>query len=46
LRLRLKEYAAIVFQHEIDHLNGILFYDHIDKENPFKPIDNAIPVGQ
>lgn len=34
--LKLKEYAAIVLQHEIDHLNGILYYDHIDKENPFK----------
>lgn len=28
-------YEAIVLQHEIDHLNGILFYDHIDKKNPF-----------
>ena len=34
--LRLREELAIVFQHEIDHLNGILFYDHIDKNNPFK----------
>lgn len=34
LKLRLKGYPAIVFQHEIDHLNGIMFYDHIDKENP------------
>ena len=34
--LRLREELAIVFQHEIDHLNGILFYDHIDKKNPFK----------
>jgi peptide deformylase len=22
-------------QHEIDHLNGILYYDHINKEDPF-----------
>ena len=28
-------YEAIVLQHEIDHLNGVLFYDHIDKKNPF-----------
>ena len=34
--LRLREELAIVFQHEIDHLNGILFYDRIDKNNPFK----------
>lgn len=34
--LRLKGYAAIVAQHEIDHLNGIMFYDRINSENPFK----------
>jgi peptide deformylase len=27
---------AVAFQHEIDHLNGILFVDHIDKNDPFK----------
>ena len=25
---------AICLQHEIDHLSGILYYDHINKENP------------
>lgn len=34
--LKLKDYEAIVFQHEIDHLNGILYYDRIDKKDPFK----------
>ena len=32
---RLRDYVAIVVQHEIDHLNGVLFFDHINKENPF-----------
>lgn len=32
---RLRDYPAIVMQHEIDHLNGILFFDHINDENPF-----------
>ena len=41
LKLRLRDYAAIVFQHEIDHLNGIMFYDHINKENPFRIPENA-----
>ena len=36
IKLRLREALAIAFQHEIDHLNGILFIDHIDKNNPFK----------
>ena len=35
-------YEAIVLQHEIDHLNGILYYDHIDKKEPFKTKEDAI----
>lgn len=35
-------YEAIVLQHEIDHLNGILYYDHIDKKNPFNQKEDAI----
>lgn len=41
--LRLKGLKAIAFQHELDHLNGIMFYDHINKQDPFAPIPNAIP---
>ena len=36
IKVRAREELAIAFQHEIDHLNGILFYDHIDKKNPYK----------
>ena len=36
---RFREELSIVFQHELDHLNGILFYDHIDKKDPFKNAD-------
>ena len=36
VRIRAREELAIAFQHEIDHLNGILFIDHIDSKNPFK----------
>ena len=32
---RFKKFPAIVIQHELDHLNGILFYDHINKQTPF-----------
>ena len=35
-------YEAIVLQHEIDHLNGILYYDHIDKKQPFLQKEDAI----
>lgn len=34
-KIRLKNYEAIVVQHEIDHLNGVMFYDHINEKNPF-----------
>ncbi len=39
ISIRAREELAIAFQHEIDHLNGILFIDHIDKKNPFKDQD-------
>lgn len=39
IQVRAREELAIAFQHEIDHLNGILFYDKIDKKNPFKNQD-------
>jgi peptide deformylase len=46
VKLRLKGMLAIVFQHEIDHLNGIMFYDHINKEDPYRPIEGAIAVDR
>ncbi len=42
--IKLRGLPAIVFQHEIDHLNGIMFYDHIDKKEPLKVPENAIPI--
>lgn len=39
IRIRGREEVAIAFQHEMDHLDGILFFDHIDKNNPFKDKD-------
>ena len=35
IRIRAREELSIAFQHEIDHLNGILFYDRINKNKPF-----------
>ena len=40
---KFKDYGAIVVQHEIDHLNGIMFYDHINKDNPFK-LPDQVPI--
>lgn len=35
-KIRLTDYEAVVVQHEIDHLKGILFYDHIDDKAPWE----------
>ena len=40
IHVRAREELAICFQHELDHLNGILFTDHIDPKNPFKGQDS------
>ncbi len=37
-------FGSICVQHEIDHLKGVLFYDHIDKKNPFKEDPDAIKI--
>ena len=37
--IRVREELAVCFQHEIDHLNGILFVDRIDSKNPDKNKD-------
>ena len=36
---RVREEISVAFQHEIDHLDGIMFTDRIDKKNPFKNKD-------
>ena len=44
-RLRVKNYPAIVCQHEIDHLHGHLFYDHINLKDPFAMDPNTIIIS-
>ena len=44
INVRAREELAICFQHELDHLNGILFVDHIDKKNPYKDKDLYRPI--
>ena len=39
VRYRAREELAIAFQHEMDHLNGILFFDYIDPNEPFKNME-------
>jgi peptide deformylase len=42
--IKAEGYDAIVLQHEIDHLDGILFYDHIDPKNPEKEILGSVAI--
>ncbi len=37
---RFRGYPAIVIQHEIDHLNGVLFFDRINEEDPYHVDEN------
>ena len=43
-KARFKNYSAIVVQHEIDHLNGVLFYDHINLNDPWKVEENTLII--
>ena len=40
INVRAREEVAVAFQHELDHLNGMIFTDHIDPKNPFKDHEN------
>ena len=40
IEINAKGFPAIVLQHEYDHLNGMFYYDHIDKNNPNKKLLN------
>ena len=37
--LRLREDMAVAFQHEMDHLDGILFIDKINQKEPYENAD-------
>ena len=42
--IRASDYLAIVFQHELDHFKGILYYDHINSADPFKEEKGEIVI--
>lgn len=41
IEIKADGYLAIVLQHELDHFKGVLFYDYINKENPYYTPDNS-----
>lgn len=42
IKLRLRGMRAIVCQHELDHLDGVLFYDRINATNPLETYGEPI----
>lgn len=42
--LKLDDFESIAVQHEIDHLNGILYSDRINQDDPFEVRENAYTV--
>lgn len=44
ITIKAKNYLAIVLQHEIDHFSGTLFYDKIDKNDPWRGDPQAIVI--
>lgn len=43
-QLELDDFESIAVQHEIDHLNGILYADKINKNNPFEEKKGAYQI--
>jgi peptide deformylase len=44
VELKLKGLPGICFQHELDHLDGIMFYDRINEKQPFEPPSNSVSL--
>ncbi len=44
VRITKTGYEAIVFQHEMDHINAGLFYDRIDQKNPWQKQNNEVLI--
>lgn len=44
IEIKAEGYLAIVLQHELDHFKGILFYDHINKQDPFYKDPQALII--
>ncbi|MCT4781863.1 MULTISPECIES: peptide deformylase [Exiguobacterium] len=42
IKLRLRGMRAIVCQHELDHLDGVMFYDRINPTNPLETYGEPI----
>ena len=44
IKKKFRGYEAIVLQHEMDHFDGVLYYDHINKNNPLEVLENSVAI--
>lgn len=44
VRIVARGFLSICLQHELDHFDGKLFYDHINKKTPLAPIPGAMVI--
>ena len=44
IEITARGFLSICLQHEFDHFDGILYYDHIDLDHPDLPIENAMVI--
>ena len=44
IEIKADGYLAIVLQHELDHFKGRLYYDYINKKDPYKEDPQAIRI--
>ncbi len=42
--IELDDFESIAVQHEIDHLNGILYFERINENDPFEVKENAYKI--
>src|SRR5699024_5148899 len=44
IEIKANGFLAVVLQHELDHLYGIMFYDHIDKDHALEASKKTKPI--
>ena len=44
ITIKARGLLSIILQHEIDHLNGLLYTDHINKDDPYLIKEGAIAI--
>ena len=43
IRIKAKELLAQALEHEIDHLNGVLYIDHLESQNQLYKVETGTP---